>query len=385
MVLRDPAGDVHRRSSRPASTRAAACAATPATPTAGPVFVYVRDGRILRITPIEFDDDDAEPWTIEARGRSFTPPRKTTVNSHTLAWKSLIYSPDRLLYPMKRVDFDPDGERNPQNRGTSGYERISWDEALDLVASRDQAGQARPRPRRDHERQRFAPHLGRARLLAERPHPLLQHDRLDADRAQSGQLGGLVLGRLAPLGPDRPQRRRRDLRHRRGPAEARRDGRVLVLGPGGDERRLRRPRRHRPPAVAQGARHPLRAHRPVPQPHRAVPRRQVDRPPAGHGQRHGPRHRPRVDDRGPVRQGVRGRAHRRLREVARLRPRRGGRRAQDAGVAGGGDRRPRARRACARARLGHAARPTSPPAASSASAAPAARPPAATGRAAWSA
>ena len=101
----------------------------------GPVFVYVRDGRILRITPIEFDEDDAEPWTIEARGRRFTPPRKTTVSSHTLAWKSLIYSPDRLLYPMKRVDFDPDGERNPQNRGTSGYERISWDEALDLVAA----------------------------------------------------------------------------------------------------------------------------------------------------------------------------------------------------------------------------------------------------------
>ena len=36
----------------------------------GPVFVYVRDGRILRITPIEFDEDDAEPWTIEARGQS---------------------------------------------------------------------------------------------------------------------------------------------------------------------------------------------------------------------------------------------------------------------------------------------------------------------------
>ena len=34
----------------------------------GPVFVYVRDGRILRITPIEFDEDDAESWTIEARG-----------------------------------------------------------------------------------------------------------------------------------------------------------------------------------------------------------------------------------------------------------------------------------------------------------------------------
>ena len=101
----------------------------------GPVFVYVKDGRILRVTPIDFDEDDAEPWTIEARGHRFTPPRKTTVSSHTLAWKSLIYSPDRLLFPMKRVDFDPDGERNPQNRGTSGYERIGWDEALDLVAA----------------------------------------------------------------------------------------------------------------------------------------------------------------------------------------------------------------------------------------------------------
>ncbi len=100
----------------------------------GPVFVFVKDGKILRITPIEFDKEDAEPWTIRARGRQFTPPRKTTVSSHTLAWKSMVYSPDRLLYPMKRVDFDARGERNPQNRGISAYERISWDEALDLVA-----------------------------------------------------------------------------------------------------------------------------------------------------------------------------------------------------------------------------------------------------------
>lgn len=100
----------------------------------GPVFVYVKDDKILRITPIEFDEEDAEPWTIKAHGKSFTPPRKTTIMQHTLAWKSMVYSPNRLLYPMKRVDFDPNGERNPQNRGISGYERISWDEALDIVA-----------------------------------------------------------------------------------------------------------------------------------------------------------------------------------------------------------------------------------------------------------
>ena len=36
---------------------------------------------------------------------------------------------------MKRVDFDPKGERNFQNRGISGYVRISWEEALDIVAN----------------------------------------------------------------------------------------------------------------------------------------------------------------------------------------------------------------------------------------------------------
>jgi len=100
----------------------------------GPVFVYVKKGKIVRITPIEFDESDAKPWTIKARGKSFTPPRKTTISPHTLAFKSMIYSPDRILYPMKRVDFDPHGERHTQNRGVSGYERISWNEALDIVA-----------------------------------------------------------------------------------------------------------------------------------------------------------------------------------------------------------------------------------------------------------
>ena len=47
----------------------------------------------------------------------------------------MVYSDKRFKNPMKRVDFDPNGERNIQNRGISGYERISWDEATDLVVS----------------------------------------------------------------------------------------------------------------------------------------------------------------------------------------------------------------------------------------------------------
>ncbi|MDR1246388.1 MAG: molybdopterin-dependent oxidoreductase [Clostridiales Family XIII bacterium] len=100
----------------------------------GAVFVYVKNGRIVRITPIDFDDKDAAPWTIEAKGKRFTPPKRTTVSPHTMACKSLVYSPDRILYPMKRVDFDPNGERNYENRGVSGYERISWEEAYDIVS-----------------------------------------------------------------------------------------------------------------------------------------------------------------------------------------------------------------------------------------------------------
>ncbi|MGA3128434.1 MAG: molybdopterin-dependent oxidoreductase [Candidatus Korobacteraceae bacterium] len=100
----------------------------------GPVFVYVKDDKIIRITNINFDENDPQPWTIHARGKTFTPPSKTTVDAYTLAWKSMVYSQDRILSPMKRVDFDPKGERNPQNRGVSGYEKISWDEALDIVA-----------------------------------------------------------------------------------------------------------------------------------------------------------------------------------------------------------------------------------------------------------
>ena len=91
----------------------------------GPLFVYVRDGKILRVTPIEFTEEDGASWTIKARGKEFVPDRQTTAAPHAMSYKSTVTSENRILYPMKRVDYDPDGERNPQNRGISGYERIS--------------------------------------------------------------------------------------------------------------------------------------------------------------------------------------------------------------------------------------------------------------------
>jgi trimethylamine-N-oxide reductase (cytochrome c) len=99
----------------------------------GPIFVYVKDGKVVRTTPIDFDADDAPSWSITARGKTFTPPRHTTLGAHGMCQRSMLYSKNRLLYPMKRVDFDPDGDRNIRNRGKSEFVRISWDEALDIV------------------------------------------------------------------------------------------------------------------------------------------------------------------------------------------------------------------------------------------------------------
>jgi trimethylamine-N-oxide reductase (cytochrome c) len=81
-------------------------------------------------------DDDPKGWTIRARGKEFTPPRRVTVTALGLQDKDKAYSYDRVLYPLIREDFveTPDGQnRHTENRGKSAYRRASWDEALGLV------------------------------------------------------------------------------------------------------------------------------------------------------------------------------------------------------------------------------------------------------------
>ncbi|MDE2350715.1 MAG: molybdopterin-dependent oxidoreductase, partial [Alphaproteobacteria bacterium] len=100
----------------------------------GPITVDVKDGRVMRVRPLVIEDGDLKPWTIKAGGKSYSPPKKVTLAPYVHAERKRLYSEDRIRYPMKRVDFDPNGERNPQNRGKSGYVRISWDEALGIVS-----------------------------------------------------------------------------------------------------------------------------------------------------------------------------------------------------------------------------------------------------------
>jgi anaerobic selenocysteine-containing dehydrogenase len=101
--------------------------------------IDVKNGKIVRIRPLHFDwkydPENFNPWKMEARGRTFEPLMKSLVPPYSLAYKKRIYSANRVLYPLKRVDWDPEGERNVQNRGVSRYVRISWDEALNTIVS----------------------------------------------------------------------------------------------------------------------------------------------------------------------------------------------------------------------------------------------------------
>jgi anaerobic selenocysteine-containing dehydrogenase len=69
----------------------------------------VEDGRLIAVEP---DPSHPTGQALCAKGR---------------AVPELVYHPERLLYPMRRTR--PKGEPDP------GWQRISWDEALDLAAT----------------------------------------------------------------------------------------------------------------------------------------------------------------------------------------------------------------------------------------------------------
>ena len=94
--------------------------------------------KILRIRPLHFDEhytpEEMNAWKIEARGKTFEPGFKTMISPLSLAYKKRVYSDHRILHPYKRVDWDPQGDRHPENRGKSKYVQITWDEAAQTIA-----------------------------------------------------------------------------------------------------------------------------------------------------------------------------------------------------------------------------------------------------------
>ena len=101
-------------------------------------MVDVKDGRIVRVRPLrygwKYQKEDVRQWKMERDGKTIESTWKSLPGPFSLAYKKRVYSPNRIQFPLQRIDWDPAGERNPQNRGKSKYKRISWDAASDLIA-----------------------------------------------------------------------------------------------------------------------------------------------------------------------------------------------------------------------------------------------------------
>jgi molybdopterin guanine dinucleotide-containing S/N-oxide reductase-like protein len=105
----------------------------------GECVVDVKDGKAVRVRPMhydwKYDPKNFNAWKMTRNGKTLEPLMKSLPCPFSLAYKKRTYSPNRIKYPLKRVDWDPKGERNTQNRGVSKYVRISWEEASTLVAN----------------------------------------------------------------------------------------------------------------------------------------------------------------------------------------------------------------------------------------------------------
>ena len=62
----------------------------------GPISVYVRDGEIVRVRPIQIDESDLKPWQIESKGKKFSPPKKIRLAPYILTERTRVYSDERI-------------------------------------------------------------------------------------------------------------------------------------------------------------------------------------------------------------------------------------------------------------------------------------------------
>jgi len=106
--------------------------------------IDIKNGKVIRIRPIHYEEvyteEELAPcyFQLEARGKTFKSRTQSMPAYLALTYKKRVYSPNRILFPLKRIDWEPGGDPekiNAQNRGISKFKRISWEEALDTVAS----------------------------------------------------------------------------------------------------------------------------------------------------------------------------------------------------------------------------------------------------------
>lgn len=96
-----------------------------------PLVCHVAGGKIVRSLPY-FIPEDVRLYEIKTSRGVFARPRKEVQMPLAYAWKRRVNSGTRVKYPLLRDDWSPENP-NPGKRGRSGYSRISWERALDIV------------------------------------------------------------------------------------------------------------------------------------------------------------------------------------------------------------------------------------------------------------
>ena len=79
--------------------------------------------------------DELTGRAVKVQGDPSHPVTRGFLCGKVAKYLDRVYSPDRLLYPMRRRAGVPKGPL-AQGRETEAFERISWDEALDAIAAR---------------------------------------------------------------------------------------------------------------------------------------------------------------------------------------------------------------------------------------------------------
>ena len=97
-----------------------------------PLVCHVAGSRIIRSLPFHIPED-VRLYEIRTSRGVFTRSRKDVQMPLAYAWKQRVHSATRVRYPLLREDWSAENP-NPQKRGRSGYSRITWDKALDIVA-----------------------------------------------------------------------------------------------------------------------------------------------------------------------------------------------------------------------------------------------------------
>lgn len=78
---------------------------------------------------------NAEGRAVKVQGDPAHPVTQGFLCGKVAKYLDRVYSPDRVLYPMKRKPGTQKGPR-PRGREHEAFERVSWDEALDAIAAR---------------------------------------------------------------------------------------------------------------------------------------------------------------------------------------------------------------------------------------------------------